>query len=197
MHTEILPAITSFARNTELTEEQVQELNAVRMDREYTDPHAALKIYAWLDGEKVFWWSNAETTKLTDRANLLFSSLQNASVINVSGIDISELTKMSYMFANCYRLRNLPGIRSWDTGSVRHMLEAFSRCYSFQALDDLAGWDLSNIQCMDRMFYQCIGVSVSEVSALISRRDIPASASMEDISYGCQREARGGKPGYL
>ena len=45
---------------------------AVRLDKNYDDPNAKYKIWGWLDDGTMYYWTNAQTTRLTDGSNMLF-----------------------------------------------------------------------------------------------------------------------------
>ena len=58
--------------------------DAVRMDAGHDNPHAEHKIYAWLtDDGTMHCWTDADTTRLTDKSRLLFSGLINAVEIDL------------------------------------------------------------------------------------------------------------------
>ena len=58
--------------------DQVPE-SAVRLDKNYDDPNAKRKIWGWLTNDgTMYYWTNAQTTKLTDESNKLFYFMRNA-----------------------------------------------------------------------------------------------------------------------
>ena len=81
---------------------------AVRLDKNYDDPNAKYKIWGWLtDDGTMHYWTNAQTTRLTDGSNMLFYQMINAELIDLSKINTSEMTNMSYMFSSCKSLTSL------------------------------------------------------------------------------------------
>ena len=67
-------------RQSDVPTEEIPE-NAVRMDADYDNPNAEHKIYAWLtDDGTMHYWTNADTTRMTDMSHLLFSGLHNVTM---------------------------------------------------------------------------------------------------------------------
>lgn len=148
-------AATSFRRNTTLTEAEVIALGAERMDDMSGEPDAEFKIYAWMDGTDIFWWSNAETTRLRDNSNRIFFNMYKIRSIDVSGIDVSEMTDMNQMFSYCMELETITGLEGWDVSGVRTMSGMFFNCNALTSLDALLFWDTSNVARMSCMFFRC------------------------------------------
>ena len=87
----------------DIQESEVPE-NAVRMDSHYDDPDARYKIYSWLKDGTMYYWTNAQTTRLTDESNRLFYKMWYAGSIDLSKINTSTgMTDMGYMFYECWR----------------------------------------------------------------------------------------------
>ncbi len=84
------------------------------------------------------------TTKVTDMYALFY--LNDASGINISSWDVSNVESMEYLFD---KAENFIGdISSWDVSNVKNMRGMFKRAYKFNK--DLSGWDVSNVTvCSD------------------------------------------------
>ena len=93
-----------------------------------------------------------------------FSSCPNLTFLDLSGLDTSNVTNMSYMFENSRIFTSVSGLSNWDTSSVRDMSAMFSSCKSLTSLD-LSGWDTSNVTNMHSMFSSCPNLtSVGDLS---------------------------------
>ena len=65
---------------------------------------------------------------------------------------------MSWMFAHCESLTDLPDISRWKTKNVKNMSYMFYSCYSLANLPDISGWNIRSINKtlgMTGMFEGC------------------------------------------
>ena len=70
----------------------------------------------------------------------------NASGIDISSWDVSNVTNMGYMFDKAENFNS--NISSWDVSNVTNMRGMFKRAYWFN--QDLSGWDVSKVtECSD------------------------------------------------
>ena len=136
--------------------------SAVRLDKNYDDPNAKYKIWGWLDDGTMYYWTNAQTTRLTDGSNMLFNKMINAELIDLSKINTSEMTNMSYMFSSCKSLTSLD-VSSFDTSKVTSMGSMFAYCSGLTSLD-VSSFDTSNVTDMHSMFFGCSGLTSLDVS---------------------------------
>ena len=114
---------------------------------------------------------------LTDSAYKMFSLMSNLVSVDASGLDVSSVTdlsylfnkcvklesvncsgwnpqglkKMEYMFYDCNVLASIEGISDWDTSQVTSMATTFTYCKNLTTLD-LSGWDTKNVMSVYRMF---------------------------------------------
>lgn len=69
---------------------------------------------------------------------------------DITKVDYSHITDMSYMFAGLKYLKDIPHL---DTSNVVNMEGMFDGCFKFNG--DISYWDVSNVENMHGMFYQC------------------------------------------
>ena len=154
--------------------------NAVRLDKNYSDSDARFKIYGWLtDDGTMYYWTNAQTTRITDSSNGLFYEFSNAASIELSHIDTSKMTDMSEMFRDCSSLTSLD-VSKLNTSKVTNMSEMFGHCSSLTSLD-VSKLDTSKVTSMSDMFAGCSGLTSLDVSKL----DTSKVTSMSDMFAGC------------
>ena len=67
--------------------------------------------------------------------------------------NVSNVKKMSGMFASCGQLQTLDHLRNWDVSNVVDMHRMFSCCRQLQTLDPLRNWDVRNVVNMSNMFF--------------------------------------------
>ena len=123
-------------------------------------------------------------------------SFQNSTetTLDLSNLDTSNLTGMSWMFDNCKYLKNLV-LSSFDTSNVTNMNSMFSNCNALKSLDlssfntsnvtnmssmfsnstrttlDLSSFDTSKVTSMSRMFFQDSVYSYDRTSLNLSNFD--------------------------
>ena len=91
-----------------------------------------------------------------------FDGFTNMTSIDLSALDTSEVTNMSYMFAWCTNLINLD-VSGFDTSKVVDMSGMFDRCNAVSELD-VSGFDTSKVTDMSSMFNECYGLTSLDVS---------------------------------
>ena len=79
-----------------------------------------------------------------------FSGFEEMTSIDLSAIDTSEVTDMSYMFSECNGLTSLD-VSKFDTSQVTNISHMFYHCSSLTSLD-VSKLDTSNVTNMSGMF---------------------------------------------
>ena len=103
---------------------------------------------------------NAITNNDTDYYYLF--SYSNATEIDTSNFDTSNVTDMRNMFYNCKNLTSLD-VSNFDTSKVTNMYYMFYSCESLTSLD-VSNFDTSNVTTMDGMFIRCESLTTLDVS---------------------------------
>lgn len=88
------------------------------------------------------------------------SMLYNCSSLNDLGfesLDTSNVSNMSYLFANCSALLNFPNL---NTSSCTNMASMFSGCDQVTNWSFLNAWNTSSVTNMSYMFTDCLGMTV-------------------------------------
>ena len=115
-------------------------------------------------------------------SSYLFSFI-NLENIDLTYLDTSQVTTMSYMFSGCSSLTNLD-LSNFDTSNVTNMYSMFYRCSSLTSLD-VSNFDTSNVKSMDEMFYGCSSLTNLDVSNF----DTSNVTSMAEMFYNCNNLA--------
>ncbi|WP_343624793.1 BspA family leucine-rich repeat surface protein [Flavobacterium lindanitolerans] len=79
-----------------------------------------------------------------------FVQCSNLDVTATDMPDLSRVTNMRSMFADCSSLTGPANIGSWNTSNVTNMIQVFSRATSFN--QDISNWDTRNVTTMAYMF---------------------------------------------
>lgn len=82
--------------------------------------------------------------------------------LDVSDIDTSKVTTMSYMFANCSNLTDLD-ISNFNTSSLTNASYMFSSCSKLANLD-LGNFNTTNVTNLDNMFNGCSKLTSLDLS---------------------------------
>ena len=116
---------------------------------------------------------------ITGDASYMFSNMP-VKTIDASGLNVADVTDMSYMFYWCTSLDSLD-LSGWDTGSVTYMLSMFDDCSKLTSLAGISGWDTGSVTAMSNMFLDC----TSLVSLDLSNWDTGSVMSMYRMFGGC------------
>ncbi|MBO5478833.1 MAG: DUF285 domain-containing protein [Clostridia bacterium] len=86
----------------------------------------------------------------------------NMTTLDLTGIDTSKVTDMSWMFNECSSLTNLD-LRSFNTSKVTDMYAMFYECSSLTSID-LSNFNTSNVTDMISMFSGCEALTSIDLS---------------------------------
>ena len=80
------------------------------------------------------------------------------SLKNIDGLknwDTSNVISMKYIFYGCESLTNIDALSNWNTSNVNVLNYAFCDCESLSNIDGLRNWDTRNVKEMNNMFFNC------------------------------------------
>ena len=122
--------------------------------------------------------SNLDTSGVTDMS-YMFDSCYDLTSLDLSNFDTSSVTNMSYMFYNCSGLTSLD-LSNFDTSGVTNMTHMFSYCDDLTSLD-LSNFDTSGVTDMSSMFQSCSGLTSLDVTKF----DTSGVTDMSSMFFGC------------
>lgn len=86
--------------------------------------------------------------------NNFFDDCTNlTTIVGLNNFNTEHITDMAGMFSNCKKIKSI-NLSSFDTSSVTNMASMFLDCESLKKID-LSHFDTSNVQDMNCMFYLC------------------------------------------
>lgn len=94
------------------------------------------------------------TYKTITRMSSLFQGCSNITSLNLSGLDVSKVTDMSFAFQNCYNLNLIEGLETWNTSSLTNIHSLFRGCSGLTSIN-LSGWDVSKVTNNSYLFSRC------------------------------------------
>ena len=109
----------------------------------------------------------------------MFYYCSGLSSIDLSPLDTSNVTNMSWMFSGCSGLSSID-LSPLDTSNVTSMRHMFDGCSGLSSID-LSPLDTSNVTDMRYMFFGCSGLSSIDLSPL----DTSNVTDMYDMFYDC------------
>ncbi len=124
-------------------------------------PENSYKLFDSLSKLTTLDMSVLNTSKVTDMS-FMFRSCSALTSLDVSGFDTSKVTNMSAMFRSCSALTSL-GVSGFDTSKVTDMSMMFDTCSALTSLD-VSGFNTSNVTHMRYMFYYCLKLTSLDLS---------------------------------
>ena len=128
---------------------------------------------SWSGGENItVYYNSADENIVVSAAGLtiyapedcssLFENFTSAESIDLSNLDTSNVTDMSFMFSECRKLFTLD-LSNFDTSNVTSMQQMFCYCESLTSLD-LSNFNTSNVTNMTVMFLGCSSLTSLDLS---------------------------------
>ena len=139
-------------------------------------------------------------------SSYLFEDFENVENMDLTYLDTSQVTDMSYMFYGCQNLIYIIFGTKWNTSQVTDMYMMFCDCNNLTSLD-LSNFDTKRVENMNTMFTHCSSLTSLDVSNFdtsqvtnmgqmflgckelvelnISNFDTSKVTSMSDMFYGC------------
>lgn len=169
-------------------------------------------IVAWLEGNILYISTQnpAQKIKLPKDSSNEFSLFETmTSIDGLNLLNTSEVTDMSNLFRECYRLTALD-LSTWDTSNVTNMSALFRQCVDIKSLDlnnwntshvtnmfetfrgmnlstlHISNWNTSNVKNMSYMFWYCDQIRNIEISMW----DMSRVENIGHMFYGCKNVGR-------
>ena len=159
---------------SEVLREEIEELT-IAEDNNVPEGVESVDISSNKDGSVMMWYEDADGNNLYEvyiggengvvetntSGSGLFSYLTNIESLDLSKLDTSYMTSMSYMFYNSSGLKELD-LSNFDTSSVTQMNSMFSGCSSIAELD-LSNFTPRTLNLADNLFYGCSSLRLLDI----------------------------------
>ena len=153
-----------------------------------TDPShgGVLGKWAW-DGSSSPWYdkrARVRSVVVRDRVAAspgMFGYLESCGSMDLSKLDVSGASDLSYVFCGCSSLTSLD-LSGWDVSSASDLSSMFFGCSRLQSLD-LSGWDVSNASDLFWMFSGCSSLTSLDLSGW----DVSNATDLHEMFSGCSR----------
>lgn len=104
-----------------------------------------------------------DVSNITDM-DYMFSTCVNLTTLDVSNFDTSNVTSMNSMFLSCRNLTTLD-VTNFNTSQVTNMSSMFQGCSKLTTLD-ISNFDTSNVTNMSYMFSSCSLLATLDISSI-------------------------------
>ena len=135
----------------------------------------------WLKYKSSIVSATIKKTVIAKTTQKAFYDCKSLRSIDLSGLDTSSVTDMSFMFYGCSKLSSLD-LSSLDTSKVANMCGMFYGCSKLSSLD-LSSLDTSSVTSMGGMFYGCSSLKSLDLSPL----DTSSVTDMSSMFSGCSK----------
>ena len=106
--------------------------------------------------------SYLDLSNITDMNHMFFSDSNLEKITWPENLNTSKVTDMSYMFRDCNLLKEID-LSNFDTSKVKSMKSMFYKCKSLTNLD-VSNFDTANVEEMNFMFLGCSNITELDVS---------------------------------
>lgn len=150
----------NLSQKEDETRKKIEELHGSYADLLFTSDWD----YLFVDGKKVS-VTPGEKMRVYPKFSLKIGKPQlNCPLAwcDVSNLDTSKFTDMSYMFYNCKSISNID-VSRWNVGNVTNMNGLFYGCTSLNSLN-IDGWNTSRVSNMNNLFNGCNSITSINVN---------------------------------
>ena len=106
--------------------------------------------------------------------------IDQAGLIELEYLDISEINNMSSMFKNCTNLVKV-NADGWNVGNVTTMSSMFNGCSSLVELN-VSEWNVGNVNDMSSMFHNCSTLQ----ELIVATWNVGNVTNISDMFNGCK-----------
>ena len=153
--------------NTEVLRNQIESITIEKTNVVPNDAKYSKDISSKQDGSVMLWYTDKDNNSLYEisigsengsvEANTngsgMFAYLDNVSTLDLSGLDTSNMTNMTYMFYNSTSLTNID-VSGFDTSKAVNMSGMFNGCTNLENLN-LSNFNTEKVTSMTQMFWGC------------------------------------------
>ena len=122
--------------------------------------------------------NDINVSEITNMASLFYSKYLCDFCGDVSDWDVSNVTSMNHMFAECNKFNC--DLSKWNVSNVTNMRSMFYDCGSFKGIG-LEQWDMSSVEIIEGMFCDCINLEAN-----LSEWNVENVQYAIDTFYGCK-----------
>ena len=179
--------------NTEVLRNQIESITIEKNNIVPNDAKYSKDISSKQDGSVMLWYTDKDNNSLYEvsigsengslEANTngsgMFSYLDNVDTLDLTGLDTSNMTSMSYMFYNSNSLKSI-NLSNFNTSKLLYANNMFNGCTSLESLD-LSNFNTSKVTNFSNMFRDC--QKMKEIN--LSNFDTSSATTFANLFYNC------------
>ena len=179
--------------NTEVLRNQIESITIEKTNVVPSDAKYNKDISSKQDGSVMLWYTDKDNNSLYEvsigsengslEANTngsgMFSYLDNVDTLDLTGLDTSNMTSMSYMFYNSNSLKSI-NLSNFNTSKLLYANNMFNGCTSLESLD-LSNFNTSKVTNFSNMFRDC--QKMKEIN--LSNFDTSSATSFANLFHNC------------
>ena len=179
--------------NTEVLRNQIESITIEKNNIVPNDAKYSKDISSKQDGSVMLWYTDKDNNSLYEvsigsengslEANTngsgMFSYLDNVDTLDLTGLDTSNMTSMSYMFYNSNSLKSI-NLSNFNTSKLLYANNMFNGCTSLESLD-LSNFNTSKVTNFSNMFRDC--QKMKEIN--LSNFDTSSATTFANLFHNC------------
>ena len=179
--------------NTEVLRNQIESITIEKNNIVPNDAKYSKDISSKQDGSVMLWYTDKDNNSLYEvsigsengslEANTngsgMFSYLDNVDTLDLTGLDTSNMTSMSYMFYNSNSLKSV-NLSNFNTSKLLYANNMFNGCTSLESLD-LSNFNTSKVTNFSNMFRDC--QKMKEIN--LSNFDTSSATNFANLFHNC------------
>ena len=179
--------------NTEVLRNQIESITIEKNNIVPNDAKYSKDISSKQDGSVMLWYTDKDNNSLYEvsigsengslEANTngsgMFSYLDNVDTLDLTGLDTSNMTSMSYMFYNSNSLKSI-NLSNFNTSKLLYANNMFNGCTSLESLD-LSNFNTSKVTNFSNMFKDC--QKMKEIN--LSNFDTSSATNFANLFHNC------------
>ena len=180
--------------NTEVLRNQIESITIEKNNIVPNDAKYSKDISSKQDGSVMLWYTDKDNNSLYEvsigsengslEANTngsgMFSYLDNVDTLDLTGLDTSNMTSMSYMFYNSNSLKSI-NLSNFNTSKLLYANNMFNGCTSLESLD-LSNFNTSKVTNFSNMFRDC--QKMKEIN--LSNFDTSSATTFANLFHNCK-----------
>ena len=184
---------TSTFLNTEVLRNQIESITIEKNNIVPSDAKYSKDISSKQDGSVMLWYTDKDNNSLYEvsigsengslEANTngsgMFAYLDNVDTLDLTGLDTSNMTSMSYMFYNSNSLKSV-NLSNFNTSKLLYANNMFNGCTSLESLD-LSNFNTSKVTNFSNMFRDC--QKMKEIN--LSNFDTSSATTFANLFHNC------------
>ena len=179
--------------NTEVLRNQIESITIEKNNIVPNDAKYSKDISSKQDGSVMLWYTDKDNNSLYEvsigsengslEANTngsgMFSYLDNVDTLDLTGLDTSNMTSMTYMFYNSNSLKSI-NLSNFNTSKLLYANNMFNGCTSLESLD-LSNFNTSKVTNFSNMFRDC--QKMKEIN--LSNFDTLSATTFANLFHNC------------